>query len=54
MADMPPDMNCADMAADMPPMPDDFGSFMNECPPCGEFPGGENYDPAAHDGTTAR
>ena len=28
MADMPPDMNCADMAADMPPMPDDFGGFM--------------------------
>ena len=48
MADMPPDMNCADMAADMPPMPDDFGAFMDECPPCGEFPGGENYDPAAH------
>ena len=48
MADMPPDMNCADMAADMPPMPDDFGAFMDECPPCGEFPGGDNYDADAH------
>ena len=48
MADMPPDMNCADMAADMPPMPDDFGAFMDECPPCGDFPGGDSYDPAAH------
>ena len=48
MADMPPDMNCADMAADMPPMPTDFGGFMGECPPCGGFPGGDNYDPAAH------
>ena len=47
MADMP-DMNCADMAADMPPMPTDFGGFMGECPPCGGFPGGDNYDPAAH------
>ena len=48
MADMPPDMPCADMAGEMPPPPGDFGPFMEECPPCGSFPGGENYDPGAH------
>ena len=48
MADMPPDMPCADMAGEMPPPPGDFGPFMDECPPCGSFPGGENYDPGAH------
>ena len=48
MADMPPDMPCADMAGEMPPPPGDFGPFMDECPPCGSFPGGESYDPGAH------
>ena len=49
MADMPPDMPCADMAGEMPPPPPgDFGPFMDECPPCGSFPGGESYDPGAH------
>ena len=50
MADMPPDMPCADMAGDMPPppAPGEFGPFMDECPPCGSFPGGESYDPGAH------
>ena len=48
MADMPPDMPCADMAGEMPPPPGDFGPFMDECPPCGSFPGGDSYDPGAH------
>ena len=48
MADMPPDMPCADMAGEMPPPPGDFGPLMDECPPCGSFPGGESYDPGAH------
>ncbi len=48
IADMPPDMPCADMAGEMPPPPGDFGPFMDECPPCGSFPGGESYDPEAH------
>ena len=50
MADMDPNMSCEDMAGDMPPPPGEgeFGEFMNECPPCGSFPGGENYDPGAH------
>ncbi len=48
MGDMPPDMNCADMAEDFPPPPEDFGEFINECPPCGSFEGGENFDPGAH------
>ena len=48
MADMPPDMNCADMAGDFPPPPTDFGEFMNECPPYGDYAGGDNYDAAAH------
>ena len=37
MADMPPDMSCADMAGDFPPPPGDFPAFMDECPPCGEL-----------------
>ena len=48
MADMAPDMNCADMAMDFPALPTDFGEFMNECPPYGNFAGGENYDATAH------
>ena len=48
MADMPPDMSCADMAGDFPPPPEDFGAFIDECPPCGSFEGGESYDAAAH------
>ena len=47
MADMPPDMPCADMAGEMPPPPGDFGPFMDECPPW-LIPGGESYDPGAH------
>ena len=50
MADMDPNMSCSDMAGDMPPPPPpgEFGQFMDECPPCGSFPGGENYDAGAH------
>ena len=48
MADMAPDMPAADMAGEMPPPPEDFGAFIDECPPCGSFEGGEGYDAAAH------
>ena len=47
MAPFPNDMPCADMAADFPPMPPDMGAFMDGCPPYGDFPGGEAFDPGA-------
>ena len=47
MAPFPNDMPCADMAADLPPMPPDMGAFMDGCPPYGDFPGGEAFDAAA-------
>ena len=37
MADMAPDMPAADMAGEMPPPPEDFGAFIDECPPCGSL-----------------
>ncbi len=50
LAEMPGDMSCADMAGDMPPMPPDMGAFMDTCPPYGDHPGGENFDPGAMPG----
>ncbi len=47
MADFPADMPCSDCAMDMPPMPPDMGAFMDACPPYGDFPGGESFDPGA-------
>ena len=46
MADMPPDIGCADMAGDFPPPPEDFGAFGEELnvPSCGSFEGGESYE----------
>jgi len=52
LADFPADMPCMDMMdAGMPPMPPDMGEFMDTCPPYGDFPGGDNFDPAAMPGT---
>ena len=47
MAPFPADMPCADMAADFPPPPEDFGPMMDGAPPYGDFPGGATFDPGA-------